>query len=94
MKKRDLNKGERVFLMIVGLVPAGFGVFWTFSAISMGAPIPFWLFGVVFTRRSDRLGWIRLSRKVLLVQGHSGDPAAGGGLPLLRRRHPGGYGLL
>ena len=49
MKKRDLNKGERVFLMIVGLVPAGFGVFWTFSAISMGAPIPFWLFGAVFT---------------------------------------------
>ena len=33
---------------IAGLIVAGFGVIWTISALSMGAPWPFALFGVFF----------------------------------------------
>jgi hypothetical protein len=42
------SKAGAVGRIIGGLIALVFGIVWTLGAMSMGAPIPFGLFGVVF----------------------------------------------
>lgn len=48
MKSIKPGRGPSAMGGIGSVVAAIFGVFWTFMAASMGAPVPFVLFGVVF----------------------------------------------
>ena len=48
MKSIKPGRGPSMMGGVMGIVVAVFGVIWTAAAISMGAPLPFALFGVVF----------------------------------------------
>lgn len=47
-KRGEVSEPSTAGAMVGGLVAAGFGIFWTISASSMGAPGVFPLFGLVF----------------------------------------------
>lgn len=47
-KRGQVSEPSPVGAVVAGLVMAGFGIFWTITAASMGAPGIFPLFGVVF----------------------------------------------
>ena len=48
MKSIKPGRGPSMMSGVMGIFVAVFGVIWTFTALSMGAPLPFALFGIGF----------------------------------------------